>query len=133
MMGWPGICSARCSTAAWSVSAPSRLRAARRAAFSPATPFDRCIASVPAHAATSPCRAWASNGRFANQLFQYAYVKLYALRHGVTAAIPAWQGQQLFDLDDPTCAGLALPELRFNAFIDDDRPLWDERRPADRH
>ena len=66
-----------------------------------------------------------SNGRFANQLFQYAYVKLYALRHGVTAAIPAWQGKQLFDVDDPSCAGLAFPELRFNGFFDDDRPLWD--------
>ena len=28
-------------------------------------------------------------GRFANQLFEYAYVKLYALRHGATAALPA--------------------------------------------
>ena len=70
-----------------------------------------------------------SNGRFANQLFQYAYVKLYALRHGVTAAIPAWQGKQLFDVDDPSCAGLALPELRFNGFFDDDRPLWDSDDP----
>ena len=47
-----------------------------------------------------------SNGRFGNQLFQYAFAKLYALRHGATAAFPPWEGQQLFDLDDPPCAGL---------------------------
>ena len=39
-----------------------------------------------------------NNGRFANQLFQYAYVRLYALRHGLTPAIPAWEGNQFFGL-----------------------------------
>jgi hypothetical protein len=43
-------------------------------------------------------------GRFANQLFRYAYVKLYA--HGLTAAFPAWEGEQLFGLDDESCADL---------------------------
>ena len=52
----------------------------------------------------------AQGGRFANQLFRYAYVKLYALRHGLTAAFPAWEGRQLFGLDDKSCAGLALAE-----------------------
>jgi len=66
-----------------------------------------------------------SNGRFANMLFQYAYVKLYALRYGLKAATPEWEGKQLFNLDDPSCSGLALRELRFGAFTDDDRALWD--------
>jgi hypothetical protein len=70
-----------------------------------------------------------TNGRFANQLFQYAYVKLYALRHGLNAVIPAWDGRQLFGLDDPFCKGTTLPELRFGAFTDDDRLLWDMDDP----
>ena len=70
-----------------------------------------------------------SNGRFGNQLFQYAFAKLYALRHGATAAFPPWEGQQLFDLDDPPCAGLALPTLRFNGFSDEDRRLWERNDP----
>jgi glycosyltransferase involved in cell wall biosynthesis/capsular polysaccharide biosynthesis protein len=72
------------------------------------------------------------NGRFANQLFQYAYVKLYALRHGLTAAFPDWEGRALFGLKDPGCAGLALPQLVFNGFTDDDRHLWElDDPPAD--
>ncbi len=69
------------------------------------------------------------NGRFANQLFQYAFVKLYALRHGLSAATPAWEGSQLFGLDDPSCAGLDLPELRFSAFSQDDQVLWKMAEP----
>jgi hypothetical protein len=70
-----------------------------------------------------------TNGQFANQLFQYAYVKLYALRHGLNAAIPAWQGNQYFGLDDPSPADVALPELRFGPFTDNDRVLWDSDDP----
>jgi hypothetical protein len=70
-----------------------------------------------------------SNGRFANQLFQYAYVRFYALRHGLDAAFPPWEGQELFMLDDQSCDGLGLPELRFGPFNDDDRMLWDRDRP----
>jgi glycosyltransferase involved in cell wall biosynthesis len=66
-----------------------------------------------------------SNGRFANQLFQYAYVKLYALRHGLTAAVPDWEGRALFDLQDPFCTGVALPQLSFKGFTEDDLNLWE--------
>ena len=65
-----------------------------------------------------------NNGRFANQLFQYAYVKFYALRHGLIAAIPEWEGGQLFGLEDASCVGLSLPELRFRNFSKDDFVLW---------
>ncbi|HEY4406513.1 MAG TPA: glycosyltransferase 61 family protein [Xanthobacteraceae bacterium] len=68
-------------------------------------------------------------GRFANQLFRYAYVKLYALRHGLTAAFPAWEGEQLFGLDEESCAGLTFPRLIFNGFTDDDRQLWERSDP----
>ena len=70
-----------------------------------------------------------NHGRFANQLFQYAYVKFYALRHGLTAAIPAWEGNQHFGLEDPSCAGLNLPELRFGPFNDDDLVFWKVDEP----
>ena len=69
------------------------------------------------------------NGRFANQLFQYSYAKLYALRNGLTAAFPAWEGRQLFGLDDPPCVGPALQRLSFAGFTDDDRQLWEREDP----
>ena len=69
------------------------------------------------------------NGRFANQLFQYSYAKLYALRHGLTAAFPDWEGRQLFGLDDPICAGPPLERLSFAGFTDDDQQLWEREDP----
>ncbi|HTX33566.1 MAG TPA: glycosyltransferase 61 family protein [Bryobacteraceae bacterium] len=68
-------------------------------------------------------------GRFANQLFRYAYARLYALRHGLTAAFPEWEGGQLFGLHDPPCAGLSFPRLSFPGFSDEDRQLWDKQDP----
>jgi glycosyltransferase involved in cell wall biosynthesis len=68
-------------------------------------------------------------GAFANQLFRYQYVKFYALRHGLTAAFPPWEGSQLFQLDDKSCAGLTLPRLDFPGFADDDRRLWERDEP----
>lgn len=73
--------------------------------------------------------ALASDGRFANQLFRYAYLKLYASRNGLATAVPAWEGQQLFGLDDPTCDGLDLQKLIFHAFTDEDRRLWEMDEP----
>jgi hypothetical protein len=69
------------------------------------------------------------NGRFANQLFQYAFLKLYALRHGLTAAVPNWRGKDLYGFDDPSCAGLALPELSFVGHVSFERELWDVEEP----
>ena len=66
-----------------------------------------------------------NNGRFANQLFQYAFIKMYAMRHNLSCATPQWDGQGLFgrrDLDLPT---YPLREVRFYAFDNDDLALWD--------
>jgi FkbM family methyltransferase len=41
------------------------------------------------------------NGRFGNQLLQYAFVRLYAMEHGLSAEFPDWIGRDIFDLDDP--------------------------------
>ena len=57
VIGMPGSCSALCSTMASSALARSRSPAAKRAAFSPAMPFDQCIASALGHAVKSVFRA----------------------------------------------------------------------------
>ena len=41
------------------------------------------------------------NGRFANQLFQYAFLKTYALRHDLRVETPPWIGNVLFGASDP--------------------------------
>jgi glycosyltransferase involved in cell wall biosynthesis len=40
-------------------------------------------------------------GRFGNQIFQYAFLKLYAKEHDLRIEIPSWIGQYLFGHDDP--------------------------------
>ena len=69
------------------------------------------------------------NGGFGNQLFQYAYVKLYALRHGLTAKFPYWQGRELYRLADPLCGDAALQQLSFNGFTDNDLRRWEDDNP----
>ncbi len=66
---------------------------------------------------------------FANRLFRYACVKLYAIRHGLTAAVPAWEGNQLFGLEDKPVTGLALPKMSFPGFAENDRMFWDLDEP----
>ena len=70
-----------------------------------------------------------SNGRFANQLFQYAFVKLYALRNDLTAAVPHWEGASLFDLKDPLPPQIAFGEVRCATFGYDEQHLWDLQPP----
>jgi len=40
-------------------------------------------------------------GRFGNQLFQYAFLKLYAAKYNLQLELPPWVGQQLFGCTDP--------------------------------
>lgn len=51
------------------------------------------------------------NGRFANQLFQYMFLRLVARRQGAIIQTPAWEGQELFGCVEPAPV-LALPEWR---------------------
>lgn len=48
------------------------------------------------------------NGGFANQLFQYGFLKTYALEHNLRVETPEWIGKKLFGLDDPPI-GRSLP------------------------
>ncbi len=66
---------------------------------------------------------------FANQLWRYACVKLYALRHGLTPAIPPWQGNHLFGLEDTSSADFAFLKISYPGFADNDRELWDQDTP----
>jgi glycosyltransferase involved in cell wall biosynthesis len=70
-----------------------------------------------------------NEARFANQLFRYAYVKLYAVRHGLTAAFPEWDGKELYGLEDESCAGLSFRQLTFNGFRDEHLLLWEMHDP----
>ncbi len=51
------------------------------------------------------------NGRFANQLFQYAFLKIYAKKYDLRVETPQWIGQYLFGHDDPSIS-FRLPEKR---------------------
>ncbi len=42
-----------------------------------------------------------ANGRFGNQLNQYAFARVVALNQGLELRTPNWIGRYLFDLDDP--------------------------------
>ena len=55
-----------------------------------------------------------TNGRFANQLFQYMFLHLVARRQGALVQVPRWAGCELFGCDDPEPL-LALPEWRESA------------------
>lgn len=51
------------------------------------------------------------NGRFGNQIFQYAFTRLFARRHGMEAQIPPWAGSALFGHQD-RCGSEPLPLWR---------------------
>src|SRR5262249_16796827 len=60
------------------------------------------------------CATLGANGRFANQIFQYAATRLYAQVHGLEAEFPDWVGRDLFDCGDPFVS-MALPSISENA------------------
>lgn len=51
------------------------------------------------------------NGRFANQIFQYAFLRIYSQEHMFRYETPPWIGQQLFGCQDPHIS-CQLPLLR---------------------
>ena len=68
-------------------------------------------------------------GRFGNQLFEYAFLRLYALRNGLTLKVPQWQGEELFGFSDNRSREGELCELAFDAFDNDDLVLWEMDDP----
>ena len=51
------------------------------------------------------------NGGFANQLFQYMFLRLVAKKQGAIVQTPHWVGQELFGFNEPQLI-LSLPEWR---------------------
>ncbi|MEG3845592.1 FkbM family methyltransferase [Microcoleus sp. herbarium19] len=72
--------------------------------------FDRVATATPYHPSwgdafyvKKPVIAMSTlgrNGRFANQIFQYAFLKIYAKEHNLRVETPAWIGQYLFGCND---------------------------------
>lgn len=79
------------------------------------------IADDGAHAVTMS--DFGRNGRFANQLFQYAHLMLYGLRRNARVETPAWVGETLFARRRPRCEE-ALPPLPVGGFDMDGYALW---------
>ena len=42
-----------------------------------------------------------SNGRFGNQIFQYAFMRFYSRKFGLQYQVPNWVGQKIFGRKDP--------------------------------
>lgn len=49
-------------------------------------------------------------GRFGNQMFQYAFARAYAEKHGYDFQCDTWIGQQIFNLDDDPIIDHGLPK-----------------------
>lgn len=64
-------------------------------------------------------------GRFANQLWQYLFLRMYGLRNGLTVKVPAWEGEQIFGFSDPRPDGGPRPSMTFLGSGDDDLELWE--------
>lgn len=59
------------------------------------------------------------NGRFGNQIFQYAFMRYYARQHGFQFQVPHWAGQDLFGfLDAPITVDLPRFEVSCKADLD---------------
>ncbi|MFH1673057.1 MAG: FkbM family methyltransferase [Pseudomonadota bacterium] len=68
------------------------------------------------------------NGRFANQIFQYAFLKFYGKQHGFLVETPEWIGKYLFGCDDPLVSR-QLPVMRERSHDLSDAIVSNAKRP----
>ncbi len=68
-----------------------------------------------------------SNGRFGNQIFQYAFIKIYAKNHQLELQTQQWIGQYLFGHQEHTISH-NLPKIQdpYNQFINLAKSLTDD-------
>jgi len=59
-----------------------------------------------------------NNGRFANQIFQYAFLRIYAKGHDLVIETPEWIGQYLFGHNDRPISQ-ELPQVRVEGRTED--------------
>ena len=68
------------------------------------------------------------NAGFANQLFQYAFLKLYGLRNNCAVETPPWIGEEVYGVPGRRIAR-PLPEYRGDEWSVRDLALWDRDNP----
>lgn len=79
----------------------------------------------PRHDGVVAMSSLGSNGRFANQLFQFAYLRLYGLRHALLPQVPEeWEAREFYGLPGARTPSAEFAKLRFGAFDNDDLGLW---------
>lgn len=69
-----------------------------------------------------------NNAGFANQLFQYAFLKLYGLRHNAAVETPDWVGEKIFGLAHRRI-GRALSMWKGDEWSVRDLELWTMAKP----
>lgn len=67
-------------------------------------------------------------GRFGNQLFQYAFLRIYARRHGLQLQTPPWVGEELFGIP-PSPITVNLPAYQ-EPVTHDHQPLTGQTEPG---
>jgi hypothetical protein len=75
----------------------------------------------------TPCLGMSSlgqNGRWGNQLFQYAFLHFLARARGVEVRIPKWRGSRIFQIKDRSLLG-RLPERMEHEFWADPPVYYD--------
>jgi hypothetical protein len=65
---------------------------------------------APSSSARAQMSSLGAIGRFGNQLLQYAFLRLYAAKHDLSAETPDWFGRYVYGCDDPLIAS-SLPVL----------------------
>jgi hypothetical protein len=70
-----------------------------------------------------------ANGRFGNQLFQYAFARRYAETHGLELTVSDWVGRDLFELDD-ALPDSSLPPVGENTLQPDAFTLMADPEPS---
>jgi FkbM family methyltransferase len=69
-------------------------------------------------------------GRFGNQVFEYAFVHVFAREHGLAAETAPWVGNQLFGADDPVPRRPFPQHLEKTYSLADSRLARPDQRPA---
>jgi len=69
-----------------------------------------------------------TNGRFANQIFQYAFLKVYAKRNNLRVETPEWIGRTIFGCEDPPISR-GFPQVYQGSKRHTDDPLVNTSEP----
>ncbi len=76
-------------------------------------------------------RKFGHYGRFANQLFQYSFLRIYAEQHGLQVQIPPWVGQWLFGLEDLPITIALPPQGEVRPRTEDGKDILPPQPPGD--